>query len=778
MRATFHWDASPAASSYTIKRSTSSGGPYVAVQGGSGISSLSFTDNGVINGTTYYYVVAAANSFGTSADSAEIKIVPGFSASIVVARQETSYALLQDGTVWAWGANDSGELGVPFEQLSQSPKALEVSFPFPVAILGPGVVVAADGTVWTWGQQGPALPVTLAQVPGLSGVIGVSKGGTFTLAVQSDGTVWGWGSGPSGELGSVPQTFGTPVQIPGLSGIIAVAAGKSHALALRNDGSVWAWGDDSTGALGTGSGASSNPVPAQVINLTGVTALAAGTGFSLALGTGGAVWSWGDNTLGQLGQGVLSTGSSFRLPVTGLPVIVTLAAGDSHALAVGVDGSLWTWGDNTDGELGNGSVGSANPKPTKVGSLGPMAGISAGTNLSLAVSTAGQVWAWGADASGQLGSGGDFVPLPIDVPSLTDVQAVGAGEGVSIALLANGSIWGWGTNTKGILGTTGPASSTTPVQVPIHSGMTAISMSRSHALAIQSDATVWSWGDNSRGELGNGVTSPAPGLAHPGLLIPGVSAVSAGQTFSVALRLDGTVWAWGDNLYGQVGNGSPSGTAVCAPAQVMVDSSGSLVPLSGVVAIAAGGNFALALRSDGTVWGWGDEAYGALGTSSPATAGTAVQVAGLSGITAISAGSFFGLALKNDGTVWYWGLVAEFIVAGGPNPITPVPAQVPGLSGIASIGAGWGFGLARAGDGTLWGWGVNDFGQLGDGTETSPAVPVQASSLSGVTSFAGGYRFTLAARSDGSCAAFGSNDQGQLGVTPTANSPVPVEVND
>jgi len=242
--------------------------------------------------------------------------------------------------------------------------------------------------------------------------------------------------------------------------------------------------------------------------------------------------------------------------------------------------------------------------------------------------------------------------------------------------------------------------------------------------------------------------------------------VAAGGYHSLALKSDGTVLAWGDNANGQFGDGT--NTSRNTPVQV----SG----LTGVVNIAAGIIHSLALKSDGTVWAWGYNGHGQLGDGTTTGRNTPVQVSGLTGVVDIAAGTYHSLALKSDGTVWVWGSNNYGQLGDGTTTNRNTPVQVSGLTGVVDIAAGTTHSLALKSDGTVWVWGYNGHGQLGDGTNTSRNTPVQVSGLTGVVNIAAGDVHSLALKSDGTVWAWGYNGYGQLGDGTTTNRNTPVQV--
>ncbi|NPD29551.1 RCC1 domain-containing protein, partial [Corallococcus exiguus] len=232
-----------------------------------------------------------------------------------------------------------------------------------------------------------------------------------------------------------------------------------------------------------------------------------------------------------------------------------------------------------------------------------------------------------------------------------------------------------------------------------------------------------------------------PGVARAAVTAPTWTVVRAGRLHSLGLQADGTVWAWGRNRYGQLGNNTT--TDRLAPVKV--------TGLTGVVVdIAAGNEHSLALKADGTVWAWGLNDLGQLGDNSTTQRLKPVKVSGLTGVAAVAAGYRYSLALKTDGTVWAWGDNDSGKLGDGTRVRKLKPVQVVGLTGVAGVSAGYGHSLAFKTDGTVWGWGSNSVGALGDGTNYYERLtPVQTSGLSGVVALAARSSRSFALKSDG-----------------------------
>ncbi|KPA08780.1 RCC1 domain-containing protein, alpha-tubulin suppressor, partial [Candidatus Magnetomorum sp. HK-1] len=229
----------------------------------------------------------------------------------------------------------------------------------------------------------------------------------------------------------------------------------------------------------------------------------------------------------------------------------------------------------------------------------------------------------------------------------------------------------------------------------------------------KNDGTVWGWGYNVSGQLGDGTTTQRSTAVQVSGL-NNIIAISTGYSFAIALKDDGTVWAWGSNAKGQLGDGTTNDSYT--PVQV----SG----LTDVISISCSSNHCLALKNDGTVWAWGDNQYGQLGDNSNTERHTTVQVSGLSGIISIDAPGH-SIALKNDGTVWTWGGNTCGQLGDGTTNQSNVPIQITSVTNVNIIGSGASVTLMMKNDGTVWSCGCNTNGYVGDGTTTNRSTPVQ-----------------------------------------------------
>ncbi|MFW6107723.1 MAG: RCC1 domain-containing protein [bacterium] len=293
-----------------------------------------------------------------------------------------------------------------------------------------------------------------------------------------------------------------------------------------------------------------------------------------------------------------------------------------------------------------------------------------------------------------------------------------------------------------------------------------------HTLVIRPDGTVWAWGLNWRGELGDG-TGKDSNVPVRSAAPAGIVALSSIGAHVTAIRGDGRLFAWGHNSHGQVSNGE-TGRREARP--VPVRGPGGNGVLTGVRSAAAGGYHSLAVCRDGAVRAWGCNLDGRLGDGTTTDRHTPVGVKGLDGVLAVAAGLKHSVALKRDGTVWCWGDNLYGQLGDGTNEARATPVRVPGLSDVEAIAAGWHHTMALRNDGTVWAWGCNHFGQLGDETEEDRNTPVQVKGLDGMRKIAAGGLHSLALWADGTLRAWGWNYRGQLGDGTQASRSAPVEV--
>jgi alpha-tubulin suppressor-like RCC1 family protein len=731
-------------------------------------------------------------------------------------------------TLWAWGSNVDWQLGQGGTGTvgSDVPEQVNWNTPStpPTAIAaGSDWALALDssGYAWAWGlnasgQLGdgnnttnlsaPTTKVETAASTPLTNVTAISAGGSYGLALRSDGTAWAWGIGTNGQLGNGTTTSSnyaveveTGASTP-LTNIVAVAAGGGQGLALRSDGTVWAWGTNTYGELGNGTTTNSSYAvevdTAASTPLNNIVGIATGSGHSVAVSETGAVFSWGENNDGQLGNGT-TTNSAYAVQASGLSGqdVVSVSGGgygSYYSMALTASGQVWDWGYNGSGQLGNGTTTNSSV-PVQVTAVGNgAAAIVAGGSTSMII---GQPAVSAGPASLS------FSPQKIGGAS-SSLQVKVTNTGVAPVILFNALLVGQDADSFGVSGDScsgttlavgasctvglrespvaaGPLAAQLQITSNLPSQYTYVAVSgaglpnSTSGLSFSTAAAqAFAAGSDSNGQLGAGNIG-ASLLSTPAGVRPASQsfvAVSAGGTHSLGLRSDGTVWSWGADGSGQLGNNSSSSDA-WSPVQVPTE--------AGIIGISAGGSHSLAVGSDGTVWSWGSNSYGQLGYStSSSQSGVPSEVPGLpASIVQVSAGASHSLALQANGTVWAWGLNSSGQLGNGNTTNSTAPVQVTGLpSGIVAISAGGAQSLALASNGTVWAWGLNSSGQLGNGSTTSSDTAVEVSGISTAVGIAAGNAHSLALLANGSVDAWGLNSSGQLGNGSTTSSDTPVAV--
>jgi len=318
--------------------------------------------------------------------------------------------------------------------------------------------------------------------------------------------------------------------------------GREHSLIVGDDGIVWAWGKNSYGQLGNGTTVNST-VLVPVSGLTDVIAVGTGMYFSVALKHDGTVWAWGHDYFGYSNNGEFV--SKVPVQISGLTDVVSIAVADEHTLALKADGTVWAWGFNDMGQLGIGSKANVTT-PTQVVGLTDVKKIATGEIASMALKQDGTVWAWGSPYL--MGNGVQAESLIPSQVNISDVVDITMGRVAAVAVTQDGKVWVWGVNTHGQVGDSeGPLFNDNPVQVTNINDVVKVSAGYEHILALKQDGTLWAWGRNDHGQLGIGsLTKSEPPFQVAG--ISNVQEFATGPTQSAVITQDNVFWAWGADI--------------------------------------------------------------------------------------------------------------------------------------------------------------------------------------------------------------------------------------
>ncbi|WP_025680177.1 OmpL47-type beta-barrel domain-containing protein [Paenibacillus massiliensis] len=705
------------------------------------------------------------------------------SNSLIRAGESHTVYIKGDGSVWSWGNNSNGQLGngsITGQNIGGQVAGITDAVDA-VAGKGTTLILKSDGSVWGFGdsssgQLGGSTAYQRVPVKVIDGVVDIamSVDGKSSIVLKSDGSLWQLGNGGA-----------KAIQVYSSKGLNQISIGRFGAFAVKDDGSVWrsslynGWYNNFT----------------QVAGIENVKSISVGYNYVIYLKNDGTVWGWGDNTYNQL-TNEKTTYYSEPTQLKGLEEITEISSGDMHNIALRMDGSVWTWGWNNRGQLGI-ETATTQSGLVQLGNFNTAVAVSAGQYYSEVVLLDGSVWGVGSNSGGQLGNGtyqDSVIPVKMkeatppavhltypsgtkDSPATSNVnqptigwKQTSADGNVTFShyhvqvLDENGKVLvdsgekiinsnATATTNRWTVDRALPTNGKLQIKVrvksaavwsawseakwlrvePLTSKNSVIKAGESHTVNIKGDGSVWTWGSNSSGQLGIGsITNQSVASQVTG--ISGAVDASVGKATTLVLKSDGSVWGFGDSSFGQLG----------------VISSRKIKPekvIDGAVDIAMStdGRISYIVKQDGKLLRLGN------GDAKP------IQMS-IDGLAEVSTGGNEIYAVKSDGSVWRLGV-------GTNNNFV----EVTGIEDVKSVSVGNGYAIFLKKDGTVWGWGNNSYNQLTDENTTfySYTHPIQLKELEGITEISSGAAHIIALRMDGTVWTRGWNSNGQLGIDTT-----------
>ena len=555
--------------------------------------------------------------------------------------------LKTDGTVWSYGNNTYGQLGIDSYEGTDEP--VKVIFPTGTKIVqiaageNHSVALDSNGNVWTWGRNNYyqlglwgwgnlAKPYNIGNTG--SKVVKITAEGNLTVMLTEKGEVYTHGINADGEAGNGEYTTRvTYGKANNVNNIIDIAVGKSHVMLLRSDGTVYATGSNLYGQLGIGNKNTTKTNEYKKLSLKNIAYIEAGENSSSALTADGRVYVWGSNVYGQLGTNDKEERIEPSM-VRNIANIREITMGRNHTVVRDGNGIIYAVGYNTEGQQGTGDTNNRT-QYTRIGTIEEVIDIAAGNTYTVALKSNGKVYAWGDYNHGEIGksskTNSEYPVLVGNEESTINTEEIVVKKNETTSIIGNAKY------EFNLIKETKQDSS-----IFTYESLNEVKATIDEEGIITGKEVGTTWVKAKNKDTGTESIAIVRVIEGTSVVAP---KIEGGDDFAIVQKADGTIWSFGYNSDGQLGIGTKNS---------------SLIPIqSNIIAtykdISVGSNFALALRQDGTVWCFGDNTYGQLGVKGIENSTKLIQIEGLEDIVAISAGEDYGIALDRFGTLYGWG---------------------------------------------------------------------------------------------------------------------------
>lgn len=714
----------------------------------------------------------------------------------IAAGEDYSIAVLEDGTVYGWGANTNKVLGIEQTTVAQVLPRKNNNITDVMLVSGGNnhiSVAKTDGKVYTWGNSIDENSLTPVQIGKEQVVVNknhviIAKGQKETLQgnVKAFNLIKDLNNEKisyetkDASISTIDENTGELTAVDTGKTVIAVKqagtdnvsyvqvevikenteikpdvqTSNSHQLILRADGSVWAYGDNTYGQLGTGNVTSNDTV--QKINFENdvrIVQIAVGESHSVALDENGQVWVWGRNNYYQLGNSNLSL-SNTPVKVELPNKVVKIASGNNQVFVITEENRLYVWGLNTSGELGIGN-NDEKIRPTLIENRKNILDVSAGKTHAVLVTTSGDVYTTGNNSYSSL-TGTDYKRNVFEKAiGLENIAYIEAGEYHNFALTTENKLYTWGLNLYGQLGIGNLNTIATPVEITNISNVQEISAGKNHTLITTKDKKLYATGSNLLGQLAKSNKETTTQWEEVASLT-NVYEIAAGNTYSMAITNDGKVYGWGDYYHGTTDIRTSTNSEI--PVQVghdafLVKENEMVIPIDAIQNVNIQDTFELNV--------WEDKN----GTPSYTFASVNDQIASVDNTGMITA--------KAIGTTWV--KVTDNVT----NEQQVVVVKVVQNQNVTypQVSSGKDFGISLKSDGSIWSFGYNSNGELGNNSYVGSNIPKSINNVKSYTKIESGEQFTLAVRKDGTIWGWGNNTYGQLGQGDRNTYTVPTAIN-